>query len=252
MDFENGVLLPLCSPLPDTPVPSPNPKKLCVSSQEENVSNADILKAIQELACRFTSLEQQINRNTADIVTIKENVEGIDHQTKVTDVKVQAVSRRISEQDVRIEEAERYSRRWNLKLLNLPEAVNETAEDGRKKVFEILGQIVPDEKNKFGFLVDTVHRIGRPREDGSSRPMIMQFTMRTFRHKVWKASMSANVMKEKKLRFAEDLTYRERQCRQKLWPLVEKARKEGKKTSWRGPDVIIDGRKVAADASRTD
>jgi len=80
-------------------------------------------------------------------------------------------------------------------------------------------------KNKLGFLVDTIHRVGRPRDDGSPRPVISQFTMRTFRQKIWKTSMTAAVKREKKLRLAEDLTYGERQCRKKLWPLVEKPAK---------------------------
>ena len=182
-------------------------------------------------------------------MAIKENVEGMDHQIKSSVDKVQAVNRRISEQDIKIEEAERYSRRWNLKLLNLPEAISETAEDVRKLIFDIFGKIVPEEKTKMGFLIDTVHRIGRPREDKSPRPVIIQFTMRTFKQRIWRASVSATVMKEKNLRLAEDLTYWERQCRNKLWPLVDKARKEGKKTSWRGPDVIIDGKRVTAESS---
>lgn len=239
--------MPLCSPLPETPLSSPHHKKICTDSQMEEVSNADILKAINELSVRFTSLELKINQNAADIVTIKENVEGIDHQMKITDEEVCAVNRRVCEQDEKIEEAERYSRRWNLKLFNIPETVNETAEDVRRQVFEIFGTLAPEERNKLGFLIDTVHRIGRPREDRSSRPVIVQFTMRTFRQKIWRASVNATVMKEKKLRLAEDLTRWERECRQKLWPIVEKARKEGKKTSWRGADVIIDGRRVSAD-----
>lgn len=106
------------------------------------------------------------------------------------------------------------------------------------------------EKNKLGFLVDTVHRIGQPGENRGPRPVIIQFTMCTFRQKFWRASMNATVMKKKKLRLSEDLTYWERQCRKKLWPLVDKARKEGKKTTWRGPDAIIDGKKVAADTTK--
>ena len=242
MDFEDDTL-PLCSPLSGTPASSPNPKKICPSSKEMTVSNADILKAIQELTSRFTSLEQKLNENSTDIV----EVEWINFQIKTTNEKVNAMNRRISEQEMKIEERERYTRRWNLKLLNLPESDNETAEVARKQVFEIFGKIVPDEKNKCGFLIDTVHQIGRPREDRSARPVIIQFTMRTFKQKIWKASMNATVMKEKKLRLAEDLTYWERQSRKKLWPHVDKARKEGKKTRWRGPDVIIDGRRVTAE-----
>lgn len=90
-------------------------------------------------------------------------------------------------------------------------------------------------------MIDTVHRVGRSKDENSSRPIIMQFTMRTFRHKVWRASLNSDVLKKKNLRLAEDLTYTERQCRIKLWPMVKQACDEGKKTKWIGPVVIIDG-----------
>lgn len=70
--------------------------------------------------------------------------------------------------------------------------------------------------------------------------------MRTFRYKVWRASFTADVMKEKKLWMAEDLTDREKQSRNKLWPLVKQARTEGKKTKWQGPVAIIDGVRFTA------
>lgn len=197
MDFENENELPVCSPLPDSPLASPNPKKVCSNSQDERVSNADILNAIKELSSKFSSLETKINQNSADICIFKDNIEGMDHQMKTAFDKVNAVNRRVSEQERKIVEAERYTRRWNLKLLNLSEGVSETAEDTRKKVFDIFSKVIPEEKNKPGFLVDTVHRIGRPSEDRSPRPVIIQFTMRTFKQKIWRASVNADVMKEK-------------------------------------------------------
>ncbi|KAL7373280.1 hypothetical protein ABVT39_002870 [Epinephelus coioides] len=205
-----------CVHLPDSPLASPNPKKVCSNSQDERVSNADILNAIKELSSKFSSLETTINQYPADIGIIKDNIEGIDHQMKTAFDKVNA-------------------------------GVNKTAEDTRKKVFDIFSKVIPEEKNKLGFLVDTVHRIGHPSKDRSPRPVIIQFTMRTFKQRIWRASVNADVMKEKKLRLAEDLTYWERQCRKKLWPVDDKARKEGKKTAWRGPDVIIDGKRVTAE-----
>ncbi len=108
--------------------------------------------------------------------------------------------------------------------------------------------MVPEEKNNLGFLVDTVHRVGRPNDSRSPRPVIIQFTMRTFKHRIWRASTNADVMKEKKMRLAEDVTYWKRQCWKKLWPLVDKACREGKKTAWRGPDVLTDGQRVTAES----
>lgn len=71
--------------------------------------------------------------------------------------------------------------------------------------------------------------------------MIIHFTMRNF-----KPSRHADIMKKRKLRFAEDLTHLERESRKKLRPQVEKARKAGKKATWKGPDAIIDGMIIKA------
>lgn len=58
------------------------------------MSNPDILKAIQELTSRSTSLEQNISKNTADILSIKENVEGMDHWMKTTNEKIHAIRKK--------------------------------------------------------------------------------------------------------------------------------------------------------------
>lgn len=42
-------------------------------------------------------------------------------------------------------------------MINLPEKPNETAEMVRKEVFDIVGHITPEDTNKLGFLIDTVH-----------------------------------------------------------------------------------------------
>lgn len=242
----------LCSPLLETPVSSPNPKKMCANVSAENgndeVSNSDILHAIHELANRFSCLEKKITKNSADIKDIKEHIEGLDFQTKTTEDKVKTVDIRLSEQRTKIEEAERYSRRWNLRLLNLVEKSNETTEDLRQQVYHLFSSLIPADETKMEFLVDTIHRVGIQRKDGSPRPVLIQFGLRTYRQKIWKASLKAKVLIDKGLRVTEDLTFWERQCRNKLWPLVDRARKEGKKTSWRGPDVIIEGKKITADS----
>ncbi|KAL7397290.1 hypothetical protein ABVT39_019867 [Epinephelus coioides] len=233
----------LCTPLPSSPLKSPNPKKICSEMEDEAVSNADILKAINNLNDRFSKFEERVLKNTAEIAAVKENMKNLEMQCKGTDDSVKSLKDQFTTMQEKQDDAERYSRRWNLRLLNLPEKQNE---DVRREVLEIITQIIPDEKNKLGFMIDTVHRVGRPRENQSTRPIIIQFTMRTFRYKVWRASLNADVMKEKQLRMAEDLTYQEKQCRNKLWPLVKQARIEGKKTRWQGPVAIIDGVRFTA------
>lgn len=43
------------------------------------------------------------------------------------------------------------------------------------KVFSVL---TPEDKEKVGFLIDTIHRVGVPR-DIANRPIIVQFNMRS-------------------------------------------------------------------------
>ncbi|KAK7912498.1 hypothetical protein WMY93_012709 [Mugilogobius chulae] len=57
---------------------------------------------------------------------------------------------------------------------------------------------------------------------------------------------TAAVLKEKKITLSEDLTQETREARNQLWPLVEKARSEGKKAGFRGAFAFIEGKKFTA------
>ena len=213
-DMEHEEDFALCSPLPETPHESPNPKKICADRRKgETVSNDDILQAVLELTKRISVFETQIQKNTEDVKEIKEEMKGFGFQMKENEDKMKGLEKRMEEVKEKGEEGERYSRRWNLRLVNLPEKENE---DVRTEVMKIMSQIAPEEKSRMAFLVDTVHRVGRPRDDRMPRPIIMQFNMRTFRYKIWKESQNADIMKTMNLRIAEDLTRAERDCRNKL------------------------------------
>lgn len=67
---------------------------------------------------------------------------------------------------------------------------------------------------------------------------------RTHRDKIWKDAKISAILKETKIKIIEDLTHEAKDARNKLWPLVEQARKEGKKAGFRGPYTHIDGQRV--------
>ena len=229
MDMEQEETYGLCSPLSETPSKSPNPKKKCAHRGEsETVSNDDIFQAVLERTKRISVFETQIQKNTEDVREIKEEMKGFGFQIKETEDKVKDLERRMEEVKEKTEEGERYSRRWNLRLVNLPEKENEDV-----RAEKIMSQIAPDCTSKIGLLIDSVHRVGRPRDDKTPRPTIIQFNMRTFRYKIWKESRNVDVMKRMNLRIAEDLTRAERECRNKLWPQVDRHVRWGKKTGGR-------------------
>ncbi|KAJ8003279.1 hypothetical protein DPEC_G00167770 [Dallia pectoralis] len=119
-----------------------------------------------------------------------------------------------------IADCQRYSRNWSLKLHSVKE---EDGEDVRCRVINILEKVAPRVRDKLKEGVDIVHRIGPRRQDGSKRSIIILFALRLLRDAVWREAKAA---------------------REKLWPLVKKARDEGKKASFRGPFVFINGKKI--------
>lgn len=93
--------------------------------------------------------------------------------------------------------------------------------------------------------IDIVHHLGRYQET-STRPRttIIRFTNRSTRDFLWMMSKKSEYLKINKLRFAEDLTADDKAIRNKLWPMIEAAKKEGKKAHFSGTRVIIDGSKA--------
>ncbi|KAL1250572.1 hypothetical protein QQF64_018368 [Cirrhinus molitorella] len=97
----------------------------------------------------------------------------------------------------------RYSWRWTLKLHGVQE---KDGEDVRDVVIKVLGNVVPGVSERMEDAVDIAHRLGPRKKD-------------------------------------EALSPEDRVAREKLWPLVKKARDEGKKASFRGSFALIDGKR---------
>ena len=64
---------------------------------------------------------------------------------------------------------------------------------------------------------------------------------------VWKSAKNTDYLTSRKIRFREDLTSRDKETRNKLWPHIETARKEGKKAFFRGTKAIIYGKELRYD-----
>uniref|UniRef100_A0AAV2L2R3 Uncharacterized protein n=2 Tax=Knipowitschia caucasica TaxID=637954 RepID=A0AAV2L2R3_KNICA len=140
-----------------------------------------------------------------------------------------------------VEECKRYSWRWSLKLHGLKENVNE---DVRKEVIIVLGKVAPGLQVYLEDGVDIAHRLGPKRTDGSNRPVIILFALRRILDAVWKCAKGCKFLRDNKLRLTQALSPEDRLAREKLWPLVDKARKEGKRATLIGPFALIDGKKI--------
>ncbi|KAL0153160.1 hypothetical protein M9458_051531 [Cirrhinus mrigala] len=237
-----------CTPLSDTPINSPLAKP----------SNAAILEAIERLGKKqdmFMEKLLQIERSVASNSTlISELAIKVDSVTDKTEravvktdelgVQVAAVIAENKHLWEKVDDLDAYKRRWNLKISGVPE---EAGENVKMVAMDIFSRISPGLRDGLQTSIDVAHRIGQRDPDAFPRRIIVQFLSRTHRDRIWLDSKNSEVLRQKGIKITEDLTQRTREARNKLWPLVSQARREGKRAGFKGSFAIIDGKKITAD-----
>lgn len=187
---------------------------------------------------RFIRFEKKIEENAVAIEKNKNDITEL--QTKISQLKKENVTLKNA-----CEEHARYKRRWNLRLLGLPEKDDENV---RETVIGILTRIIPVSVDQLRFTVDTVHRLGIKRNAGTSsgqhRAVIIQFALRTVKEDVWIKWRDAKVCKDLHIIFKQDFSKEDRLAREKLYPLVQNARKSGLRAFLKEGYALIDNKRV--------
>ncbi|ROL43507.1 hypothetical protein DPX16_0404 [Anabarilius grahami] len=259
-DTKHDFSLRLATSFPETPAKSPPSKKSKKKSETRETCGdiANILNAIQALSAKqdatfqkLISIENSTDATTKAVdnlsVVVQKLVSDVnEHSEKMCRIARDITELQSSDKDAksRIEQLERYSRRWCLKVHGVPETKNE---DLRSIVKNILEHVAPGISGNLNDALDVMHRVGRRNLDhGTHRNIIIRFSTRLFRDTAWKAAKDNAYLKESRLRISEALIPADAAARAKLWPLVKKAREEGKKASFSGPFAFIDGQKIEA------
>nr|XP_055039773.1 uncharacterized protein LOC129427366 [Misgurnus anguillicaudatus]XP_055039774.1 uncharacterized protein LOC129427366 [Misgurnus anguillicaudatus] len=243
----------LAIPLPDTPL-KPVPKKTKRDHMDGNDTSMEILTAIRELSGKYDQMFQkisaietttgstakQIETLSSTVTQLVSEVATHKESLKVMATEIQELKSANKTMKAEIGECKRYTWKWTLKLHGVRE---KDGEDARRVVIEILSNVVPGISDDLEGAVDVAHRLGPKRGDGSNRSIIILFALRRFRDTVWQAARGCKFLLDKKLRLTEALSPEDRIAREKLWPLVKKARDEGKKASFRGSFALIDGKR---------
>lgn len=229
-----------------TPVESPSSSPaLKVKRKEKSdlsleVVQANILAAVNQ---RADNLELMVRDNKSGIEELKTSInfafaeiEDLKNENKKLSELCTSHEKTIKNMEIRLTETERYRRRWALRLYGLPE---EREENVKRKAIDICQQIAPNQN--MNQAIDVVHRIGR-RDASNTHPrsVIILFAFRTARDEVWKNARNHIFLREKRLRFGEDLTQADKKTRERLWPRIEEARKQGKRAFFRGTRAFIE------------
>lgn len=136
-----------------------------------------------------------------------------------------------------VEEHARYKRRWNLRLTGLPEKDGENTR-------EIASISEPTVRHSGYSHYAWVNPTPRQPLRARARAIIIQFGMRTVQDEVWKKLKEARVCNEMHIQFREDFSKEDREARSKLWPMVQEARKKGKRAFLKEGYALIDNRRV--------
>jgi len=249
-----------CESSPSTPNQTPAPKKTknvepTAASEPSlmEVQNNIIQIITEKINNRADHLETMIKNNSKEIESVCESlnsihsdVMGLKKENESLKKENMELRKKAAELDQRMNDQERYSRRWCLRLQGVAE---NSSENVKERVKEICRAVVPEEqRNVVTTAVDIAHRVGRLRagEDKrvNSRPIIIRFTTRTARDLIWKHAKQSPFLKTQSLRFKEDLTAADKEARSRLWPAVDRARKEGKAAYFSGARAFIDGKEI--------
>jgi len=252
------------STLPETPCKSPVIKQRKIESID---AANDVLSQLKELtvlinnrsdalermvaenARAIASMKETVNENTKQIADVKTAVEfvcaevnDVKSQLGITETRVKKVEAKSSEHEQRLSHLEGYTRRWNLRIYGIPE---KEREDVRDRVIQVCEQLLPEAKDKLQYTVDTVHRLGRKQgSNDKPRGIIFQFTSRFYRDAIWRAAKDSQFLRNNNLKLSEDLSPTDREKRNKLWPLVDKARRDNKRAYFVGGRAFVEGTEI--------
>eukprot|EP00063_Salmo_salar_P062760 XP_014037595.1 PREDICTED: uncharacterized protein LOC106590943 [Salmo salar] len=228
---------PQLRPLPYDPGTPVKPQGEKMRGQEGmsllEMQNNIIMLLTAKIDERANGLEVMVRENTMKIEAIKKSVDFIFGEVKTlksdmkkVEVICQENEKKVAELEQKVNEAERYEHRWNLRLHGIPE---QAGEDIKCRVVDICGAVIPESKAKLQENVDIVHRLGRLKDqDKRPRTTIIRFTNISTRVVLWRRAKNCEFLIKQKFRFTEDLTSADKVTREKLWPMVAAARKAGK------------------------
>lgn len=205
------------------------------SKQDETLRRVSAIGITTEATSkRVEELTTTVKQLSLDVQQHKQTLE----KMKVANTKLQEENKHLREA---VAECQHYSRRWSLNMHGVRESRDE---DIRGKIIDILGKMAPKLREDLKQGIDIVHRVGKLRDDGAARSTIVLFALRRLRDAVWKEAKNSQYLQENRLRITEALSPEDRAAREKLWPLIKKARDEGKKASFRGASAVINGKVI--------
>ena len=221
---------------------------------EESAAIAELLQRItlieqeaDKRQDRISQLENQLAEAKLEVRHLKTKTEELERSLQFTQTEQADAVERISDcereqalHDNELIRQEIYNRRWNMIFYKVPESPDEDCIGLIRDVLTNEIKLDSEEVNQFKFC--GVHRLGK-HSRGRARPIIVRFTCRNDRDKVWR--MRHN-LKGSNVSIGDDLPKRVQEIRKDiLLPAMRKARSLNprNKASVVGDSLIVNGKR---------
>lgn len=167
----------------------------------------DLKTSLDAAWIEIEALKQQDEQNKLQLAQLEK--ENTDLQAEVSAIKARAIK------------LDNYTRRENIRLLNVPENQGESC---KEIVREVMAEVKMENPRNVEF--HAVHRVGKQRDDGKPRAIIARFVSRETRNEFWSRRKElANSSTHKHIALVPDYAYETAKEQRKLSGALRNARK---------------------------
>lgn len=230
-DLGNEEEFPSLPIVPTTPSKPPLAKKTTLFQTSIDKSDEIVTKLANLINTRSDALEEMVNATRAEIKALKEKMGCIERRVEM------------SEQSTLLHELCDRSGAIRQKM-ELETALHpRSSERESSRGGDLYLSTSVTARRRSAAICDTCRApCGSKRlNESRSRAVIIRFIVRRYREAVWKAAKNNPFLRDHGLHFTEDLTKEDRESRQKMWPIIKKAREEGKSAYFVGGRGYTEG-----------
>ena len=206
-----------------------------VSDLETKTKDLDLRVTQTENSCQFQSNENEANKK--DLKTVKEDIKDLKKNCDSMNKNSASLNNEASAMEQRLTDLEARSMRDNLMFYGIKEG-GET-ENCSELVKDICLNVLHVD-NANDMLFDRAHRVGQ--KSATARPIVVKFHYYTDREKVRQASFTySDDLKTAQFGVGAQLPKGIRDARKPLYPVMKKAKDEGKNVKFVGKKLFING-----------
>ena len=217
-----------------------------VCDLEEKMKSMDTRVTETEKSCQFSAAESESNEK--ELKAAKEEIKNLKKQCNDFEAAAKSLQKQCDELDMDLIDVQGRSMKQNLLFYGIAEGGEK--EDCGEAAKEVLRSVLKI-PNAGDNLFDNVHRVGQF-SAGKVRPIVVKFHYYTDREKIRQAAFAAaDEMKAANLGIGAQIPKKVRDARKPLYPIMKKAKEDGKTVKFAGKKMFINGKEYVSGPTGT-